>query len=94
MLARTVVGWTGDLDTLWEQYLRPEQIDLHRRSLNLAITSRAAMLRTFIVTTQGAAKLSILLATPGGAILALPAAWKYVNQILAELEKIRDLKTQ
>ncbi|MEJ2267272.1 MAG: hypothetical protein P8X95_27830 [Anaerolineales bacterium] len=52
------------------------------------------MLRTFIVTTQGAAKLSILLATPGGAILALPAAWKYVNQILAELEKIRDLKTQ
>ena len=94
LLARTVVGWTGDLDTLWEQYLRPEQIDLHRRSLNLAITSRAAMLRTFIVTTQGAAKLSILLATPGGAILALPAAWKYVNQILAELEKIRDLKTQ
>jgi hypothetical protein len=94
LLARTVVGWTGDTDTLWEQYLGPEQIDLHRRSLNLAITSRAAMLRTFIVTTQGAAKLSILLATPGGAILALPAAWKYVNQILAELEKIRDLRTQ
>jgi hypothetical protein len=94
LLARTVVGWTGDMDTLWEEYLRPEQIDLHRRSLDLAITSRAAVLRTFIVTTQGAAKLSVLLATPGGAILALPAAWKYVNQILAELEKIRDLKTQ
>jgi hypothetical protein len=94
LLARTVVGWTGDMNTLWEQYLQPEQIDLHRRSLDLAITSRAAMLQTFIVTTQGAAKLSILLAAPGGAILALPAAWKYVNQILAELEKIRDLKTQ
>lgn len=94
LLARTVVGWTGDMHTLWEEYLRPEQIDLHHRSLVLAISSRAAMLRTFIVTTQGAAKLSVLLATPGGAILALPAAWKYVNQILAELEKIRDLKTQ
>jgi hypothetical protein len=94
LLARTVVGWTGDMNTLWEEYLQPQQVDLHRHSLVLAITSRAAMLRTFIVTTQGAAKLSVLLATPGGAILALPAAWKYVNQILAELEKIRDLKTQ
>lgn len=93
LLARTVVSWTGDMNTLWEDYLEPQQVDLHRRSLTLAITSRAAMLRTFIATTQGAAKLSVLLATPGGAVLALPAAWKYVNQILAELEEIRDLKT-
>jgi hypothetical protein len=94
LLARTVVGWTGDMNTLWEEYLQPQQVDLHRHNLLLATTSRAAMLRTFIVTTQGAARLSVLLASPGGALLALPAIWKYVNQILAELEKIRDLKTQ
>ena len=85
LLARTMVGWSGDVDTLWELNLTEGQFNLHKRSLSLAITSRNTLIRTLVTATQGAVKLSALITTPGGAVLALPVAWKYVNQILSEV---------
>jgi hypothetical protein len=34
---------------------------------------------------RNALTLSALLTAPGGALLALPAAWKFIQQVLAEL---------
>ncbi|MDI6770306.1 MAG: hypothetical protein QMD04_11620 [Anaerolineales bacterium] len=41
--------------------------------------------------TTGAAKIAILLATPAGAVMALPAAYKYVNQILSQVREVQAL---
>jgi len=91
LLARTIVGWTGDTETIWGIDTPPSDQLLHQRSLKLALASRITMLRLFIVVTQGAAKLSALIATPGGALLAMPAAWKFITNLLAELEKYQEL---
>ena len=86
ILARTVVNWGGDSDSVWNPALLPDEIRLHRRSLGLAVISRLALLRLIMTVTQGAAKISILIAAPGANLLALPAAWKFVNRVLAEIE--------
>jgi hypothetical protein len=86
LLARSLVSWGGDVDTVWGAERLPGDPALHRRSLALAIISRGALLRLIMIVSTGALKISLLLATPGGAILALPAAWNFVHRILSELE--------
>ncbi len=83
-LGRTGVGWMGDMNTVWRQGLRTEQVELHRRSLALALQSRDELIRTFVIAVQGAVQLSALLIAPGSAILALPAVWKFLNQMLTD----------
>jgi len=89
LLARTVVDWSGDLDTVWGKRLDAAQFELHRRALQVALSSRVALLRLLTTVLQATAKISILLSTPGAQLLALPAAWRYVNQILREFETYR-----
>lgn len=91
LLARTTVGWSGDSDTVWLMDLETQQIALHRRSLQVAVKTRALRMRMFSTVTGGAAKLSMLLTTPAGALLALPAAWKYVTDILALIKTHQNL---
>lgn len=91
LVARTQISWVADANTIWQLGASAEQFALHQRTLKLAIDSRNALMRTFGLTAEAAVKLSILLATPGGAIVALPAAWKYVNQILAEVGQYQTL---
>lgn len=94
IVARTQVSWVADANTIWQSGTLPEQFVLHQRTLKLAIDSRNALMRTFGLTAEAAVKLSVLLATPGGALVALPAAWKYVNQILAEVGRYQALNQQ
>ena len=82
LIANSLVSWKGDLDTSWRERISPEEQDLHQRSLHLAVISRLAMLKMVVTTAQGAAKIAALIATPGGAILALPAAWKYLQKLI------------
>jgi hypothetical protein len=87
LLARTIVGWTGDTRTLWPTDLNSEQRLLHMRSLTLALESRVTMQRTLTVVITGAAKLSLMLTTPVGAVMALPAAWKFIEQVRREMNR-------
>lgn len=87
LLASSLVDWTGDMDTAWGEAVSAEERSLHQRSLALALKARIALLRVILTTTQGAAKISALIAAPGGALLALPAAWKYVQQLLAAISE-------
>jgi hypothetical protein len=84
LLARSTVNWIGDLETACSVLPDAQFKQIHERSLRLALASRAAMLRTFGVISASAIKLSALLATPAGAILALPAAFHFINQVQAE----------
>ncbi len=91
LLARTTVGWSGDSNTVWLEQASAEQLSAHQRALQVAVKSRALRLRMFVTVTGGAAKLSLLLTTPAGAVLALPAAWKYVTEILQQIKSYQTL---
>ena len=91
ILARTAVSWTGDTNTIWLQAGSPEEFDLHLRALSLALASRKLLLRMLIISGKTAARLSVLIAAPGGAALALPLAWKFVRQTLDEIQSVREL---
>lgn len=94
VIGRTVVGWSGKTETSWHPASETEQFHIHKRSLQVALASRYLLLNMLLVSAQSAAKLSTFLAVPGGAIMALPAVWKYISQILKDLEKYQNLTRQ
>ncbi len=91
LLARSVVSWTGDLDTSWVAGLEEEVYQLHKRSLHQALATRNIALHAITITASSALKLSVLIATPGGGLLALPMVWKYVKQIMADIQKYKEI---
>ncbi|MGB8644863.1 MAG: hypothetical protein WCF84_06475 [Anaerolineae bacterium] len=87
LLGRTVVAWSGEMSTAWREGTPPAQVELHTRALRLALASRNTLIRSFAIAGQGAvllASLPALAATPAGILIALPAVWKFVNQIMSE----------
>jgi hypothetical protein len=62
---------------------------LHQRSLHIVTQTRGLHLRLFATIAVGATKVSSLLATPGGAVLALPAVYQYVMQIVAQVKQLQ-----
>jgi hypothetical protein len=91
LVARSVVSWTGDLDTNWASELKEEIYQLHKRSLTQALATRNIALHAVTITAHSALKLSVLLATPGGGLLALPLVWKYVKQIMADVQRYKEI---
>jgi hypothetical protein len=91
LLGRSVVSWSGDLDTNWGRGLKVESYQLHKRALVQAFATRNIALHAITITAQTAIKLSVLLATPASAILALPLAWKFVKQIMADVQKYKEI---
>jgi hypothetical protein len=92
LLGQTTVGWSGGVQTVWRRGLTADEVMLHQRTLALALQSRHTMLQTLVLATRCAgrlASLSLLLSTPGGVLLALPAAWKFINEVLAEVGRAR-----
>jgi len=87
LACRTSVGWTGDTDTIWYAGAVPAHLELHRRTLALALASRNATLRTLIAAVQAAAKVSAAMAVPGGVVTALPAAWKFITQVFDQIRQ-------
>ena len=90
LLACTVVGWTGDTRTHWLEGIAPSKMAMHRRAVALAMDSRLRLLETLAFISGNAlrlARLPVLLSLPGGAILALPLAWKFIDDVRNELER-------
>lgn len=92
-VGRTEVGWTGDIQTIWRAGVKPALAGLHQRNVALALASRATLLRLFAIITEGALSLAVCLATPGGAILTLPAAWRFINGVLAEHRRYHHMRS-
>ena len=61
LVARTAVGWTGDLQTVWYEQVSAAHAAFHQRALALALASRETLLRTVALAARGALTLSILL---------------------------------
>jgi hypothetical protein len=86
LVGRTAVSWTGDVDTRVLEQLEAERVRLHHQTLELALASRRTMLRTSSLVISSAVKLSVLLATPGGIVLALPAVLRFIRLLRKELK--------
>lgn len=86
-LAQTALGWSGDSQTSWQNGVPVEKAAVHQAALRNAVRSRLTMLRSLAILGQGALLLSSLITTPAGAALALPAVWKFINNVLAELNR-------
>jgi hypothetical protein len=89
LLCRTSVGWDGDAAMLWRLAPTAQQAALHWHTLDLALAARVTLLNAFSLLVRGAtllARLSATLATPGGALLAIPAVWRFINRIQDEFD--------
>jgi hypothetical protein len=86
MVGRTVVSWTGDVDTRVLDWLDADRVRLHQQTLDLALASRRTMLRTSSLVIASAVKLSVLLATPGGIALALPMVLRFIRLLRKEIK--------
>lgn len=82
LVARTVVGWTGDFTTWWGEAPGPGGAELHGRTVGLALRSRATVLETLLAAIRGAVKIAAMLTMPGGYLLALPLAWNFLRRFL------------
>lgn len=91
LIARTTVDWSGDAQTIWMQSVSDRQIALHQRALYITTQTRNLRLRLFVTVTSGAAKMAALMATPGGAVLALPAMYQYVIKILKQAKELQSM---
>lgn len=94
LVARSSVSWTGNLETAWNIPPTADLSSLHQRTLKLALASRAGMLKTFGVVSAGAVKLTALVASPAGAILALPATWNFIRQVQHETARYQSIKEE
>ncbi len=93
-IANTVVGWTGDFQTVWQDSLRVEQMTLHRQNVRVALARRAMLMRLVVVISSGAVKIALRLATPGAQLLALPAIWQFVQDVMKQLREMQPQPSQ
>jgi hypothetical protein len=87
LIGNTAVSWAGDFTTTWDDDIRVNTMRVHTQSVHLALHSRIALMRIVSVVATGAAGLAVKAAVPGGQILLLPATWRFVRDVLAELRK-------
>ena len=87
LIGHTTVGWTGDFDTTWRADVASDSMGLHHQSVQLALGSRLALIRLLTIVGTGATKLALRLTVPGAQLLVLPAAWKFVRDVLEELRR-------
>ncbi len=91
LVGRTMIDWSGDAQTWWSAGVTDEQAALHQSTLRIAAQTRNLKLRLFSTVTSGAAKVAALMATPGGAVLALPAVFQYVMKIIAQVKELQSI---
>lgn len=88
LVARSIVDWTGDVQTTWLAELTPADMQDHLDTVRLALASRCALLRLLVIVTSGALGLAIKAQVPGGQFLLLPAVYQYVCDVLKALEAL------
>ena len=88
LLARTSFEWTGDAHTTSRRDLRPDQLALHRRSVDVALQTRTGWIR---LATHFA--LSVLMLGAGllsaNPVLVVGGIWKFFKDVLAEWQKLQ-----
>lgn len=87
LIASTRVTWGGDFSVVVNPGARPEQCRLHACTVESGLQQHRAILRIILLTLRQASKLAIA-AGIGSWFSALPAAFKFINTLMAELKKL------
>jgi hypothetical protein len=87
----TRVGWGGDFETFWVPGMPALSRETHRETVNLALASRIALLRVVSIITTSAAGLILkaVALPPGGQVLLIPAARRFILDVMAVLRESR-----
>ncbi len=88
----TRVAHTGDFATFWSPHTTAQHAQLHHHILSLTLESRLTLVQLLAQATTGAALLAAKFSLPGGAVMALPATWRYVQDVIAGAEKLTNLQ--
>jgi hypothetical protein len=91
-IGRTAVGWTGNFRTAWIPAITDADLQVHRHNVDLTLQWRLGTLRMVGVVGAGAANIAVKLGVPGGQLLAIPAVWNFVKDVLKEWRKLQALK--
>lgn len=89
--ALTIVSWGGDFQSVVKPAASARSQEKHARAVELAVGTRDAWIRMGFIVLRGAVQLSVLF--PTNPILALPAAYKFIRQVLQQIQAIQDLQT-
>lgn len=93
-IGQTAVSWTGDFRTIWTPAVGVDDMTLHRRNVEVTLQWRLGTMHFVGVVGAGAANVAVKLGVPGGQLLALPAVWNFVKDVLREWRKLQALKKQ
>jgi hypothetical protein len=92
LIARTTIDWSGDTQTVFDAGISSNMAGLHENTLKTVTRTRQLRLRLFVTIASGSAKVAALLASPGGALLALPSVYQYVTQIAAQAGELQSIQ--
>lgn len=84
---RTVVSWMGDFETLWQRGISADTMQLHSKSVDLALASRQSWVKMAMLVAQGAALFGLFSST--GNPLMIPAVYKFIRQVMEQYREIR-----
>jgi hypothetical protein len=88
-IAITRINLTGNLETRWRLSCSPDQRELHRQAVSLSIESRIALLQLLGQISAGAAILAVKFSL-GSSLLALPAVWRYLQDVSRQVQVFYD----
>lgn len=80
----TWMAWSGDTRVVLRPGTSAAALAEHRDALQQQLRRRRMRLRLLTTTVAAAARIAALATTPGGALLALPTAWRYVRSMTAQ----------
>jgi len=78
---RTRVGWLGDTSTDFARGVSSEVIAAHVATTEASLSTSAHRLHMLVMVVIAAGKIATVIATPGGAVMALPIAYKCVREV-------------
>jgi hypothetical protein len=84
--ARSVIGWTGGLTTVWAGTVAPEQRQAHFALLEANLRCRARVILILTASVRAAASLCAAAASP----LMAPAAFRSLTSLVAELQSLSE----
>jgi hypothetical protein len=93
-IGQTAVSWTGDFRTVWTPAVTLDDMNLHRHNVDVTLQWRLGTMRFVGVVGAGAANVAVKLGIPGGQLLALPAVWNFVKDVLKEWRSLQAIKKQ
>ncbi len=85
----TLVSWTGDFRTAWPRGLTADEAARHRAAVSLSLRTRDAWLRLGLTVAQGTLRIATLFGV--NPTLALPAAYRFVRQVIDQVQALGGL---